>query len=94
MRHIKRTFAVVLVFALAALLVVLEEDGRDEGLQVHQVLVEVAGVFILPDPALQVVLSGFAGGENIDAGAVLWVGGDMTALKKQRSLPREEHGLD
>ena len=69
--YMKQTFGVVLVFALAALLVVLEEDGRDEGLQVHQVLVEVASVLVLPDAALQVVLSGLTRGEDVDAGTVL-----------------------
>lgn len=67
---IEHTFGVVLLFALAALLVVLEEDGRDEGLQVHQVLIEVTSVFIFPDPPLQVVLSRLTWGENINAGTV------------------------
>lgn len=65
------TFGFILVFALSALVVVLEEDGGDERLQVHQVLIEVARVFVLPEAALQVILSMLAGGENVDAGAVL-----------------------
>lgn len=47
-----RTFGVLPVFVLAALLVVFEEDGGDEGLQVHQVLVEVASVLVFPDASL------------------------------------------
>lgn len=70
-RFTEYTFGVILVFALAALLVVLEEDGRDEGLQIHQVLIEVTSVFIFPDPPLQVVLSRLTRGENINAGTVL-----------------------
>lgn len=65
-----RTFGFVLVFSLADLLVVLEEDGGNEGLQVHQVLVEVTSIFILPDSSLQVVFSGLPRGEDVDAGSV------------------------
>lgn len=68
----QRTFGVVPVFVLAALLVVFEEDGGDEGLQVHQVLVEVASVLVFPDATLQVVLPRLTGGENIDARTVIW----------------------
>lgn len=64
------TFAIILIFTLATLLVVLEEDGGDESLQVHQVLIKVTSVFIFPDPSLQVILSGFTRGENINARTV------------------------
>lgn len=57
---------------MATLLVVLEEDGRNKGLQVHQVLVEVACVLVLPDASLQVVLARLAWRKDIDAWAVIW----------------------
>jgi len=56
---------------MGALLVVLEEDGGHEGLEVHHVLVEVACVLVLPDAPLQVVLARLARGEDVNAGAVL-----------------------
>ncbi|TNN54747.1 hypothetical protein EYF80_035030 [Liparis tanakae] len=64
----------LLVQQLLGQLFALCLDGGHEGLQVHQVLVEVAGVLVLPDAALQVVLAGLPRREDVDAGAVLWEG--------------------
>ena len=79
------TFAIVLVFTLSTLLVVLEEDGRNESLQVHQVLIKVTSVFIFPDPSLQVILSGFTRGENINARTVFWDSREKTTLLTKKS---------
>lgn len=56
--------------ALAALLIVLEENGRYKRLQIHHVLVEVTSVLVLPDAALQIILSWFSRREDIDARTV------------------------
>lgn len=65
------TFTSSLLFVLA-LLVIFEQDGGDEGLQVHHVLVEVPGILVLPDAPLQVILSGLPRGEDVNARAVLY----------------------
>lgn len=65
------TFSSSLLFVLA-LLVIFEQDGGDEGLQVHHVLVEVPGILVLPDAALQVILPGLPWGEDVNARAVLY----------------------
>lgn len=65
------TSGLFLVFALAALFVILEEDGRNKGLQVHHVLIKVTSVFIFPDAPLQVILSRLARGENINTGTMI-----------------------
>lgn len=65
------TSGLFLVFALAALFVILKEDGGNESLQVHHVLIKVPSVFILPDAPLQVILSRLARGENINAGTMI-----------------------
>ena len=70
-----RTFGLFLLLGLATLLVVLEEDGGNEGLEVHHVLVEVACVLVLPDAPLQVVFSWLTGHEDVNARAVLCVEG-------------------
>ena len=67
-----RTFGLFFVFSLVALFVVLEQDGGDESLEVHHVLVEVAGVFVLPDAPLQVVLPRLPRGEDVNARAMLY----------------------
>lgn len=65
------TVEAVSTFAgLVALLVVLEENSRYKRLQVHQVLVEVPRVLVLPDPSIQIVLSRFPRRKDIDARTV------------------------
>lgn len=61
------TSGLFLVFALAALFVILEEDGRNKSFQIHHVLIKVTSVFIFPDAPLQVIISRLARGENINA---------------------------